>query len=405
MAPGIPVTCSSDELFSRTLRILADLVRFDTTSHKSNVSIISYVKDLLTSCGVDSQLHWNTRHDKASLIATAGRGGVRERGILWSAHTDVVPVDGQIWTSDPFTLRVTDKLAVGRGTADMKGFIACCLAILSAAAIDSLTRPITLVLTYDEEVGCVGARQLVPELRKRSEQAIGCIVGEPTGLTVVVGHKGKQNHRVRFTGEAKHAALAPEAANPITTASALAIHASSLNQRFRSQGPHDERFGIPYSWINLGRVEGGVKPNIVPAVCTMELEVRALPEQGCDDISSQLRLYADGTLLNQMQAHTASATIEWEQLSDTPWFAIDENHPFVEMVTATLSKPTPPEYVAFGTEAGLFWGHAGIPTVVWGPGSIAQAHAPNEAVSLDQLSTCLSSLQKLPLASTSQTSP
>lgn len=395
MPPGIPLACSSNELSSRMLDILDQLVGFDTTSRKSNLELITYVRDLLSGNGIDSQLHWNQDREKASLTATAGSPRDGRRGIIWSGHTDTVPVDGQAWTSDPFKLQVADGAAIGRGTADMKGFIACCLAILSAVATDSLTTPISLLLTYDEEVGCVGARQLTPELKTWAGHAVGCIVGEPTGLNVVVGHKGKQNHRVRFSGEARHAALAPTAANPITTASELAVFASSLNERFQTQGPHDERFEITHSWINVGRIDGGVKPNIVPDTCTVELEIRAIPGHSCEGIARELETYAAGTLLERMRNRTTSASATWEQLSDTPYFAMDEKHPFIEMITPVLTPTTPTEWVPFGTEAGLLWGHAGIPTAVWGPGSITQAHTPDESVPLSQLRDCLAGLQKI----------
>jgi len=397
MSSGFPVKCSGNELYSHMLSILERLVGFDTTSHRSNLELIGYVQELLSGNGIESRLHWNDDRTKANLVATAGRGGDGQRGIIWSGHTDVVPVTGQAWTADPFTLRVTDDQAIGRGTADMKGFIACCLAILSTVDQDALAVPITLVLTYDEEVGCVGARRLVEELRTWTGETVGCVVGEPTGMRVVVGHKGKQNYRVGFTGEPKHAALAPETVNPIASAAEFVGFAESLNERFRSDGPRDERFSIDHSWINVGRIEGGLKANIVPDGCVVELEIRSVPGHSCDEIAAELRNYADGELLAGMKKRFMPATVSVEQLSDTPSFAMDRTHPFVALVMAAFGQAEDPEYVPFGTEAGLIQGLAGIPTVVCGPGFISEAHTADESVPLEQLRTCLELLQSLPV--------
>ena len=394
---SFPLTCPSDELYPRMLRILERLVAFDTTSHKSNLELTSYVQELLAENDVQSDLYWNEDRSKANLVATAGPPGDNRRGIMWSAHTDVVPVDGQDWTSNPFELRVTGDQAVGRGTADMKGFIACCLALLSAVDREALVVPITLVLTYEEEVGCVGARRLVDELRTWAGDTVGCIVGEPTGMKVVVGHKGKQNYRIRLTGEPKHAALAPEMANPVTSAGELATFAERMNERFRAYGPRDQRFAIDHSWINVGRIEGGLKPNIVPDSCVMDLEIRAIPGHDCDGIAEELTRHANEEVLVMMRKRTLSSDISVTRLSDTPSFAIPETHAFVELVTSAFGQTEAVEYVPFGTEAGLFWGHAGVPTVVCGPGFISEAHTPDESVPLEQLRTCLTRLQSLPL--------
>ncbi|MFI7099204.1 acetylornithine deacetylase [Streptomyces sp. NPDC050161] len=397
MSARFPVRCSDSELYSHMLGILERLVGFDTTSHKSNLELISYVQGLLSSNDIDTTLHWNDERSKANLVATAGPRSGGQRGIIWSGHTDVVPVDGQKWTADPFTLRVTDDQAIGRGTADMKGFIACCLALLTQVDQAALTVPVTLLLTYEEEVGCVGARRLVPELQTWVDDSIGCVIGEPTGMKVVIGHKGKQNYRIRFTGEPKHAALAPQMPNPIVSASELAAFAQTLNEQFQSDGPHDERFTIDHSWINVGRIDGGVKPNIVPDNCLMELEIRAVPGHDCDGIANELKRFAEENLLPKMAKKSQLADISVEQLSDTPSFAIDDTHAFVELVRSAFGEEEPPEYVPFGTEAGLIWGKAGVPAVVCGPGFISEAHTADEAVPLDQLKLCLSQLQQLPL--------
>ncbi|GGS91884.1 acetylornithine deacetylase [Streptomyces cinerochromogenes] len=398
MSSAIPVRCSDSELYAHMLGILERLVGFDTTSHKSNLELIDYVRELLVGNGIHSELHWNEARTKANLVATAGPGGGGERGVVWSGHTDVVPVDGQSWSADPFTLRLTEDAAIGRGTADMKGFIACCLAILSQADHARLTTPVTLMLTYEEEIGCVGARSLVEEMRTWRGHVTGCIVGEPTGLDVVVGHKGKQNHRITFTGEPKHAALAPQLPNPIVAAAALAGHAQARNEEFRTEGPRDDRFDIGHSWINIGRIDGGVKPNIVPESCVVELEIRNIPEHGCDGIAADLHGHATGALLDGMRALSDIAEVTVEQLSDTPSFAIEPDHEFVTFVRKAFGTAEEPVYVPFGTEAGLIWEHAGIPTVVCGPGFITEAHTADEFVALDQLRACLDRLKSLPLA-------
>ncbi|MFE6052609.1 acetylornithine deacetylase [Kitasatospora sp. NPDC056446] len=397
MASGIPLRPSDGGLYPRMLDILGRLVALDTTSHRSNTELLDYVQELLAANGITGTLHWNEEHTKANLVATVGPSPDGERGIVWSAHTDVVPVEGQAWDTDPFALLLTDTAAVGRGTADMKGFIACCLAILTRVDHERLTTPVTLVLTYEEEVGCVGARRLVDELSSWEGKVQGCIVGEPTGMKVVVGHKGKQNHRISFRSEPKHAALAPLLPNPITAAAAVIGHAASLNETFRTEGPHDDRFDIGHSWINVGRIEGGVKPNIVPENCVVEFEVRNIPDHACGAIAEELARRATGEVLADMRTKSDSAGVLAEQLSDTPSFAIDPDHEFVGWVRDALGAKEDPEFVPFGTEAGLIWGHAGIPTVVCGPGAITEAHTANEFVTLAQLEQCLHFLRSLPL--------
>ncbi|WP_017238098.1 acetylornithine deacetylase [Streptomyces sp. SS] len=395
MSSGFPVKRTGNELYAHMLGILERLVGFDTTSHNSNLELIGYVQDLLSANGIDSRLHFNEDRSKANLVATAGSAGDGRRGIVWSGHTDTVPVTGQAWTADPFTLRVTEDRAIGRGTADMKGFLACCLALLSTVDQQALPIPVTLVLTYDEEVGCVGARSLVEEMRTWTGEVTGCVVGEPTGMRVVVGHKGKQNYRLRLTGEPKHAALASQTANPIVSAAEFIGFAESLNERFRDSGPYDERFSIGHSWINVGRIEGGLKANIVPGDCTVELEIRNVPDHPCADIADELRRYTEGELLAAMRKRYAPAEAALEQLSDTPSFAMEPDHAFIARATAATGQDAAPEYVPFGTEAGLIRGIAGLPTVVCGPGFISEAHTADEFVPLDQLRHCLAHLQAI----------
>jgi acetylornithine deacetylase len=392
---AIPLRCPASELYPRMLAILEALVGFDTTSDKPNLELLDYVTGLLAGNGIAVRLFRTDDGAKASLAATAAAPGQAGPGLVWFGHTDVVPVTGQSWDTGPFALEVTADRAIGRGSADMKGFIACCLAILCAADIDALPAPVTLILTHDEEVGCVGARRLVTQMPSWLDGAAGAIVGEPTGMTVVAGHKGKQNHRFRFTGEPRHAALAPQTASPVLAAAALTGHAAGLSERFRTGGPHDQRFGIGHSWINVGRIDGGVKPNIVPGECTVELEVRVIPGHSCDDIAAGLRDHA-AELLAGMRELLPSAGLTAEQLSDTPSFVIDESHEFVKRVQAALGERAAPGYVPFGTEAGLIWGIAGVPAVVCGPGHISQAHTAGEWVALDQLRGCLTALLALP---------
>jgi acetylornithine deacetylase len=394
--PKLELKCTEEALYQEMLRILGRLIAFDTTSHRSNLELIGFVQEKLASNGISTELEWNEDRSKANLIATARPDGLRGRGIIWWGHTDVVPVDNQHWTSSPFELSITDGRAFGRGTADMKGFIACCLAVLSMLDQSSLTVPITLVLTYDEEVGCIGAHQLTSRPASWAEDAIGCIVGEPTDLHLVLGHKGKQNYRAEFAGQPRHAALAPQLPNPIVVAADVISYSQQLNSRFRHDGPCDERFAIGHSWINVGRIEGGVKPNIVPDECRMEFEVRAIPGHSCDDIGADLSRFVDGLLVG-MRTQLDTATASVERLSNTPAFSMEEDHGFVRLMRGTLQHTDPPTYVSFGTEAGLIWGRAGVPAVVYGPGAITEAHAADEWVSLDQLRVCLESLQRIPL--------
>lgn len=389
MPAPLVVRCSFAELNAHTLRILERLVAFDTTSGGSNLDLIRYAQRLLAGNGIESTLHLSPDRTRANLVATAGAGA--GRGIVWAGHTDVVPVLGQNWTTDPFTLRVDGTRATGRGSADMKGFLACALAVLTQVDVQDLRVPVTLLLTYDEEVGCLGAHSLVEELGTWTD-TVGCVLGEPSGMRPVIGHKGKQNHRVVFTGEPRHAALAPATANPIAAAAEFVGFAESMNEKFRADGPHDDRFTATHSWINVGRVDGGTKPNVVPAACAVDLEIRSVPGQSCDVIAGELSRYATETVLRRMKARYPAATVSLTQLTDTPAFDIDAGHPFVRRMAGVLGPPSDPEHVSFGTEAGVIWGRAGIPALVCGPGHITEAHGADEFVELDQLRLCLTGL-------------
>lgn len=389
MPAPLAVHCSFAELNAHTLRILERLVAFDTTSGGSNLGLIRYTQQLLSGNGIQSTLRWSPDRTRANLVATVGAGA--GRGIVWAGHTDVVPVLGQNWTTDPFALRVDGTRATGRGSADMKGFLACALAVLSQLEIRDLQVPVTLLLTYDEEVGCLGAHSLVDELRGW-EGTVGCVLGEPSGMRPVIGHKGKQNYSVTFAGEPRHAALAPATANPIASAADFVSFAESMNEKFRADGPHDGRFTAAHSWINVGRVDGGTKPNVVPADCTIDLEIRSVPGHPCDVIAGELSRYATETVLRRMRARYPAAAVSFVQRTDTPAFDIDAGHPFVRRMAGVLGPPADPEHVSFGTEAGVIWGRAGIPAVVCGPGQITEAHAADEFVELDQLRLCLAGL-------------
>lgn len=379
------------------LRFLRQLVGFDTTSHKPNTDLVRYVETVLSDNGVHAAISWNADGSKANLVAHVPGRAPSAAGTVLSGHTDVVPVDGQPWDHDPFDLQVTNDLAIGRGTTDMKGFLACCLSLLCSPDIHDAPRPVTLVLTYDEEVGCLGIREILPQMTGWTETCEGWLVGEPTSLVPVVGHKSKQNYRLSMRSESLHAALAPRAANSISAAASVVEFMSALNVELADAGVRDHRFEVPHSWVNAGTVVGGMKPNIVADRCDVELEIRAVPGASCAEIAARIWEHADEVVLPGMTSLSPASTVVFEQLTDTPGFALDadDRGSFLARVRESCPLDTEPVLVPFGTEAGLIYTATRIPTVVCGPGSIADAHTPNESVSLEQLSGCVRQLEAL----------
>ncbi|MCL6690316.1 acetylornithine deacetylase [Pseudomonas sp. R3.Fl] len=371
--------------------ILARLIAFDTVSRNSNLALIKYIQDYLAGLGVEAELFFDEAGGKANLFATLGP---RDRGgVCLSGHTDVVPVDGQNWSVPPFELTENDGRLYGRGTADMKGYIACVLAAVPAFLAQPLRVPLHLAFSYDEEVGCLGVRSLLADLERREHKPIACIIGEPTELKPVLGHKGKLAMRCQVHGAACHSAYAPQGVNAIEYAAKLINHLGEIGTRLAAPERHDPRFDPPYSTVQTGVIGGGRALNIVPAECQFDFEVRALPSDDPQQVAEQLRDYAETELLPKMRAVKAEADIRFSELSAYPALATDPESEVAQLL-ARLSGSDEFSTVAFGTEGGLF-DQAGIPTVVCGPGSMDQGHKPDEFVSVEQLAACDGMLGRL----------
>ncbi|MFZ5961092.1 acetylornithine deacetylase [Pseudomonas knackmussii] len=371
--------------------ILAKLIAFDTVSRNSNLALIEYIRDYLADLGVESELFHDAEGRKANLFATLGP---RDRGgVCLSGHTDVVPVDGQPWTVPPFELTEKDGRLYGRGSADMKGYIACVLAAVPQFLAQPLRVPLHLAFSYDEEVGCLGVRSLLAALEKREHKPIACIIGEPTELKPVLGHKGKLAMRCQVHGAPCHSAYAPQGVNAIEYAAKLINRLGEIGTRLAAVERHDARFDPPYSTVQTGVISGGRALNIVPAECQFDFEVRALPSDDPQQVADALRDYAETELLPQMRAVKAETDIRFSELSAYPALATDP-HSEVAQLLAQLSGSEEFSTVAYGTEGGLF-DQAGIPTVVCGPGSMDQGHKPDEFVSIAQLKACDDLLARL----------
>lgn len=374
-----------------SLDLLERLVAFPTVSRDSNLALIGFIRDYLADHGVASELFLNAEGTKANLFATLGpsdRGGV-----VLSGHTDVVPVDGQAWTRDPFRLSESEGRLYGRGTADMKGFIASVLAAVPAFLAQPLRLPVHLAFSYDEEVGCLGVRSLLDALTQRPNRPRLCLIGEPTELRPVLGHKGKLAMRCQVHGAACHSAYAPQGVNAIEYAARLIGHLGEIGEELARPEHHDPRFDPPYSTVQTGLIEGGRALNIVPAECRFDFEVRALPGFDAQQVATRLDRYAQAELVPRMQAVQPGTGIRFEPLGSYPGLATDAASEAAELV-ALISGSRDFGTVAFGTEGGLFH-EAGIPTVVCGPGSMDQGHKPGEFVTLAQLEACDAMLLRL----------
>ncbi|MEL7551548.1 acetylornithine deacetylase [Pseudomonas protegens] len=371
--------------------LLARLVGFATVSRDSNLELIGFIRDYLASHGVHSELIYNPERTKANLFASIGpedRGGV-----VLSGHTDVVPVEGQAWSVEPFVLSEREGRLYGRGTADMKGFIASVLAAVPGLTRRRLRLPVHLAFSYDEEVGCLGVRPMLERMQQRPHKPLLCLIGEPTELRPVLGHKGKLAMRCQVRGAACHSAYAPYGVNAIEYAARLIGKLGEIGSRLAQPEHHDPRFDPPFSTVQTGTIQGGRALNIVPAECQFDFEVRTLPGYDAQAVVDQLQGYARDQLLPQMQAVQADTGIALQPLSAYPGLATAADSEAADLL-ALLSGSREFGTVAFGTEGGLFH-QAGIPTVVCGPGSMDQGHKPDEFISLEQLHACDALLLRL----------
>jgi acetylornithine deacetylase len=364
--------------------MLARLVSFDTISTKSNLELIHWVQQYLADFGITSRLIHDETRAKANLYAMIGPGD--RPGVVLSGHTDVVPVEGQDWHSDPFDLRDHDDLLYARGTCDMKGFIAVALARLPEMAAKPLTAPLHFAFSYDEELGCLGAYSLAEYIGHMEVKPNLCIVGEPTGMKPITGHKGICDYDCAVHGREAHSSLAPYAVNAVEYAAELVAHIKHIARRMQSEGPFNKQFDPPFTTLHTGMMKGGTALNIVPNKCEFSFEIRSIPEVDPEALVDEIRQYAFKTLEPRMKDIDPTTGFDFKAAARVPSFDIDNNHAAVELVMS-LSGGNAAEKVSFATEAGIFQ-QQGIPTVVCGPGFIAQAHKPNEYIAKEQILKC-----------------
>lgn len=370
--------------------LLARLVAFDTTSHKTNIPLMRFVEDYLVQLGIVPFLVPTQDGEKASLFATIGPQG--QSGVALSGHTDVVPVTGQTWDTDPFIVTERDGKLYGRGTSDMKGFLACVLAAVPDFASRPLKTPIHIAFSYDEEIGCIGVRPMIGEFGERLPRPRMVFVGEPTSMRVIDAHKGPVRWQVDIAGRAAHSSMAHLGVNAIAVASDLIGELRRIEDELKAWPP-DARFEPPYPTLQVTLIEGGNATNIVPVSCRFSFDVRAMPGLDTRQIERRLRTFAETQCLPDMQRIAPEAAITIVQANNVPPFLADPNADVVSLALK-LTGQNQTFAVSYATEAGLFQA-AGAPSVVCGPGDIAQAHTANEWIAASELDACMAFLGRL----------
>jgi len=375
---------------AHALELARTLVRMNTVSRGSNLALIHFVRDELARHGVASTLTWDDERGKANLFATVGEG--KPAGVVISGHTDTVPWDGQAWTFDPLGAELREGRLYGRGSADMKGFIGLAVAQVPAWLAADLPFGVHLAFSYDEETGGFGAKRLIADMVERGVKPLACIVGEPTGMVPAIAHKGVYRWRCCVKGHAAHSSLTPQSVNAIEVGARVVGKLTDMAERFRDHGPRYEGFDVPYTTGSVGVIEGGIADNIVPADCRFHYEFRNLPGSDAEPMQAEVLAFA-AAMEPAMKRVAPEAGIGFETICAMPSFLAPANDVAV-LLARRLAESEETTLVAFGTEAGLFQ-RAGIPTVVCGPGHIAQAHQADEYVSLAQLAQCERFLQGL----------
>jgi acetylornithine deacetylase len=371
--------------------MLRRLVGFDTVSRKSNLAAIEFIRDYLDGHGIASRLTFDDAGGKANLFATIGPPD--RPGIILSGHSDVVPVDDQAWSSDPFVLRESEGLFYGRGAVDMKGFIAVALAMVPELKSRAVAAPVHLAFSYDEEVGCIGVSRLIEQIGMAEARPFACVVGEPTGMVPITGQKGLQVRRCRVKGREAHSSRTPYGVNAVEAAAELIAKIRSIGRRIQLDGPFDPAFDPPYSTVHCGTVHGGTVQNIVPSHCDFTYEIRNLPGHDPEPLLAEIERHARDSLEPEMKQVDPEAGFAFFDRARLPDYEIAESHSAVVLVKQALGTGRAGR-ASYMTEAGLF-GRAGIPTVICGPGHIAQAHEPDEFIARSELARCEGFLLKL----------
>ncbi|MFY0619729.1 acetylornithine deacetylase [Shimia sp.] len=371
--------------------LLADLIAFPTVSTDSNLDMIQYLADKLADCGAAVEIWHDDTGAKANLLATLGPK--RDGGIVLSGHSDVVPVADQDWASDPFVLHEQDGKWFGRGACDMKGFVAAAIAMAPKIAALELQRPVHFAVTYDEETGCFGARALAETLREKGIRPAVAIVGEPTMMQIIEGHKGCYEYTTHFTGLEGHGSSPDLGVNAVEYAARYVSKLADLKAQLRSRAPEDGRFEPPWTTINTGALVGGVAHNVIPGKARVEWEMRPVQAGDAEFVKAELEQFCTQTLIPAMQEVHPDAGVHTEVIGEVDGLEPVEVNAARDLVMA-LTGANGADVVPFGTEAGIFQG-LGMQVVVCGPGSIEQAHKPDEFVSVDQMGQCLAMLERL----------
>ena len=370
-------------------RMIDELVAFDTTSRDSNLDLIHYVRDFLSGHGVDSTVIHDDSGRKANLYATVGPE--RDGGVVLSGHTDVVPVDGQDWSSDPFQVREADGRLYGRGTADMKCFSAIALALVPEMLARPLSAPLHFALSYDEEVGCLGVHSMIDHLKALPTRPKAAIVGEPTEMTVVNAHKGACALTTRVHGLEAHSSATDKGLNSIFYAAELVGVLAELAEEMKATV--NERFDPPYTTVHVGTIQGGTALNIIPKETSLRWEIRTIPGQDAPALVERFEHFAEYEVLPRMRERYPEARIETRMGANVVPL-VPQDGSDAEALVMALAGTNSTYAVSYCTEAGIFQ-EAGVPTVICGPGNIREAHKPDEFIELSQIATCEGFLRKL----------
>ncbi|WP_424944115.1 acetylornithine deacetylase [Aliiroseovarius crassostreae] len=393
------MTMPNETTLEQTKRILADLIAFPTVSADSNLAMIDYMADLLRACGARVDVFHDPTGQKANLFASIGPEV--DGGLVLSGHSDVVPVSDQDWSSDPFAMVEADGRLYGRGTCDMKGFIAATLAMAPQFAKTARRRPIHFAFTYDEEVGCIGASHLAQALTERGIRPAMAIIGEPTSMRVIEGHKGCSEYTTRFQGLEGHGSAPDLGVNAVEYAVRYVARLLELREELKARVPADSRFDPPWTTINVGAVHGGSVHNVIAPKAQVDWEMRPVQPTDARFVKDTMADYCAQTLLPAMQAVYPDARIDTEIVGEVAGLTpTDKND--AKRIVSELTGANTADLVPFGTEAGIFQA-LGMDVIVCGPGSIEQAHKADEFLATEQLSRCLDLLQKLDRAFETQT--
>jgi len=377
-------------LSPQSLALAQALVRMNTVSANSNLQLIDLAQSHLAALGVKSRITYNAERTKANLFATLGEG--KPAGVIISGHTDTVPWDGQEWSVDPLSATVKDERLYGRGSADMKSFIAIALSNASRFLESDSPFAVHFAFSYEEEIGCFGVKELIADMRDAGIKPVACIVGEPTSMVPAIAHKGVYRYRCCVRGKEAHSSLTPHSVNAIEMAARVVGKVRDMAEGFERCEPRYEGFDVPFSTASVGQFHGGIADNVVPRDAEFRYEFRDLPTADAKKMQDEVVSYA-GSLEASMKKVAPDAGFRFETICEIPSFLGAAGDP-VTQLAQRLSGEERTTLVAFGTEAGLFK-NAGIPTVVCGPGSINQAHQPDEFVSLEQLGRCELFMERL----------